>query len=119
MKIINCKITMKEIDPIAGIDTTVGIDHKIIMKKIGHTAGIDHTVETDHRISMIVIDPMIQMIHIAEIGHMTETDHTKEIGHIVEIDCEATTTKMTIEMSIREKIIGISETRGIKEIRVS
>ena len=40
-------------------------------------------------------------------------------SHIVGICCEATTTKMTIEMSIeitiRRKIIGISKTRDMKE----
>ena len=50
------------------------------------------------KISVIVIDLMIQMILMAEIGHIAETDH------IVEIDCET-----TVEMSIRRKIIDIRE----------
>ena len=36
------------------------------------------------KISMVVIDLMIQIILIVDIGHMTETDHTIKIGHIVE-----------------------------------
>ena len=84
-KIINCKITMKEIDPIVGIDLTVGINHKIIVKEIGPIAETDHIVETDQGVT------------------------TKEIDH------KATTTKMTIEMSIRRKIIGISKIRDIKK----
>ena len=50
------------------------------------------------KISMIVIDLMIWMILMVEIGHMTETDC------IVEIDCET-----TVEMSIRRKVINIRE----------
>ena len=82
------------------IKTNIGINCKITMKEIGPIAETDHTVETDHRISMIVIDPMIQMIHIAEISHMTETNHTIEIGHIAEIDCKIMTIETTMKMII-------------------
>ena len=82
---INCKIIMKEIDPIAGIDhgatIKIGrktIDCKIIMKGIGPITEINCTVETG-----------------------TTSENTKDTIHIVEIGHEA--------------IIGISETRGIKE----
>ena len=76
------------------------------------------------KISMIRIDPMIGIILIVEIGHMTETGHIVETGtiskntketnhmleidimtemiHIAEIDC-----KTTVGMSIRRKIIDI------------
>ena len=47
---------------------------------------------------MKVIDLMIWMILMVEIGHMTET------GHTVETDCET-----TVEMSIRRKVINIRE----------
>ena len=125
------------------IKTNIGINCKITMKEIVPIAETDHIVETDHRISMIVIDPMVQMIHIAEMGYMTETNHTIRIGHIAEIDCKnltiETTIKMiigmilgmtvertmkmitemtirrTIKMTMEEKIAGVSETRGIKE----
>ena len=98
---------MKEIDPIAGIDhwatikITIGkkiIDHKIIMKGIGPIAEIKCTIE-------IGTTP----------ENTKETGDTVEIGHIVEIGCKATTTEMTIEMSIRRKIIGISKTRDMRE----
>ena len=42
---INHKITMKEVDPIAAIDPTVGIDCKIIMNKIGPITETGYTVE--------------------------------------------------------------------------
>ena len=45
---------------------------------------------------------------------MSEINHTREVGLIVEIGCEAVTTKMTIEMSIRRKILGISKTREMR-----
>ena len=57
------------------------------------------------------------MIHIVEIGHMTETNHTIEIGHIVEIGTTPKNTKETIlivEIGCKA-IIKILETRGIKE----
>ena len=48
---------------------------------------------------MMMIDPMIQIILIAEIGHITETGHrvetgttpknTKEMCHTLEINCMA------------------------------
>ena len=50
------------------------------------------------KISMIVIDLMIWMILMVEIGHIVET------GYIVEIDHET-----TVEMSIRRKVINIRE----------
>ena len=104
-----------------------GIDHKNTMTKINHAEGIDHqsitkiimkesiiihfrTMDVGEnikiiiktsigvKISMIVIDFVIQMILMVEIGHIVET------GHIVEIDCET-----TVEMSIRRKIINIRE----------
>ena len=74
---------MKEIDLIAGIDCETTIKMTIGKKIINHK------------------------IVMEEIGHIAETGHTAEIGHKVEIGHEAATTKMTIEMSIRRKIIGI------------
>ena len=59
------------------------------------------------------------IIVMKEIGPIAETGHTAEIGHIVEIGFEATTTKLTKEMSIevtiRRKIIGISRIRDIRK----
>ena len=87
---------MKEVDPIAEIDQgaaikmTIGkktVDHEAIMKGIGPITEINCTTETG-----------------------TTPKNTKETIHIVEIGCEATT-----KMTIRKKIVGISETRGIKE----
>ena len=70
---------------------------------------IDTIIETNigMKISMIVIDLMIQMILIVEIGHTTETNHTKETIHVVEIG-------LTVEIGC-EAIIKILETKGIKE----
>ena len=115
---------MKEIGPIAEIDHIAGIDckhtiqmtiemttvkkiidHKIIMKEIDPIVETGHIVETIQGITTKEIDHNISKEIAKEIGH------TVEIGHIVEIGCKATTTKMTIEMSIemtiRRKIIGI------------
>ena len=81
---------MKEIDHGATTKMTIGRktrDHEIIIKGIGPIAEINCTVETG-----------------------TTPKNTKETIHIVEIGHEATT-----KMTIRRKIIGISETRGINE----
>ena len=50
---------------------------------------------------------------IAEINYTVETECT-ETDHIVGIDCE-TNIKLTIEMTIEKKFIGISKNRDIKE----
>ena len=119
---------MKEIGPIAGIDHIAGIDCKstiemttekkiidleIIMKEIDPIAETDHIVEKDQEITTKEIDHNISTEITKEIGH------TVEIGHIVEIGHEATTTKLTIEMSIemtiRRKIIEISKMRDMRE----
>ena len=112
---------MKEIGPIAGIDCkntmtkinhAEGTDHqsitKIIMKEsiiihfrtmeIGENIKMVIKTNIGMKISMIVIDLMIWMILMVEIGHIVET------GHIVEIDHET-----TVEMSIRRKVINIRE----------
>ena len=105
-KIIDCKIIMKEIGPIAEINCTIetGTTPKNTKETI-------HTVETGHGSVMVQIGPTVKTD--------TEIGHTLEIGHIVEIGCEATTIKMTIEMSIgitvRRKIIGILKTRDMRE----
>ena len=46
---------------------------------------------------------------------MSEINHTTEIGLRVEIGHETITAKMTIEMSIRRKIVGISMSRDMRE----
>ena len=79
---------------------------------------------------MIMIDSMIWIILMVEIGHMTETGHiietgtapenTKETGHMIEIDYMAEMIHIvetghivqidhetTVEMSIRRKVINI------------
>ena len=110
------------------INHAEGTDHqgitKIIMKEsiiihfrtmeIGENIKIVIKTSVGMKISMIVIDHIIWIILMVEIGHMTETAHivetgtfpknTKETGHIVEIDH-----KTTVEVSIRRKIINIRE----------
>ena len=84
---------------------------------------IECTKDMDHGITTIEIDHLTEIIHITETNHGTTTKETnhktpiKEIGPIVEIDCENTTkmtiemtvertTEMIIEMNIEKKIIG-------------
>ena len=105
-KIIDCKIIMKGIGPIAEINCTIetGTTPK-------NTEETIHTVETGHRSVMVQIGPTVKTD--TEIGHKVEKGHIIEIGH------EATPTKMTKEISIgmtvRRKIIGILKTRDMTE----
>ena len=94
---------MKEIGPIVGIDhkntTKMTIEEKIIAlfgtMEIGENIKIIIGTNIGIKISMIVIDPMIQIILMEEIGHMTETDHTIGRGHIVETRTTPENTKET------------------------
>ena len=94
---------MKEIGLFAGIDyentTKMTIEEIIIAlfrtMEIGENIKIIIKTNIGIKISMIVIDPMIQIILMAEIEHMTETDHTIGIGHIVETRTTPTNTKET------------------------
>ena len=85
-KIIDCKIIMKEIDPIAETDHIVETDQGITTKEI------------DHNISTEITE---------EIGHKVEISHK---GTTMKMTIE-----MSIEMTIRRKIIGISKTRDMQE----
>ena len=146
---------MKETGPIAGIDCentmtkincVEGTDDqsitKIIMKESitihfrtmekGENIKIIIKTIIGMKISMTMINPMIQIILIVEIGHMTETgyiieigtipENTKGTGHMTEIDCMTeiihiaetghiieTDHETTVEMSIRRKVINIRE----------
>ena len=126
-KTIDCKIIMKEIGPITEmIGTEIGITCKIIMKETHLIVGIKCETTMKVTIGMKIIDCNIIM---KEIGPITEAGHTVEIGHEATTKMTIETTMkmiigMTVEMTIRkpikvtleEKIVGISEMRGIKEV---
>ena len=83
------------------------IDHKIIMKEIDPIAETDHIVETDQGITTKEIDHNISTEITKEIGHIVEIgckDTTTKM-----------TIEMCIEMSIRRKIVGISKPRNMRE----
>ena len=107
-KIIDCHIIMKGTHPIAEINCTIetGTTPKNTKETI-------HTVETDDRISMIVIDPMILMIHLAEIDCKIMT--IKTTMKMIRGMTAEMTIRRPIKLTIERKIVGISETRGIKE----
>ena len=108
---------MKEMGPTVGIDcqniTKMTIKKRIIAisrtREIGENIKIivQINIGINCEISMIVIDLMIQMILIVEIGHTTETNHTKEKIHIVERG-------LIVEID-HKAIIKISKTRDIEE----
>ena len=136
---IDCKITMKDIGPIPGID------HKNTMTEINHTEGIDcqsitkmimkesivihfRTMEIGEiikiviktsigmKISMTMIDTMIQITLMIEVEDTKETGHTLQIDYMTEMIHIVETghiveidCETTVEMSIRKKVINIRE----------
>ena len=126
---IDCKITTKDIGPIAGIgckNTVTEINYakgmdcqsitKITMKKsitvhfrtmeIGENIKIIIKTSIGMKISMIMIDPMIWIIPKVEIGHMTETGHIVETGTTPQ-NTKETSAMLEINYMTQTLVVGI------------